>query len=199
MLFSQDILQQSPGASIVFDVKCSNKLSALIRECNGEPIMCKTGHAHVRKALQEENAILGGEFSGHIFFNDRRKGFDDGLYAAARLLQLLSTTYKSLHVLLAEFDSCAHTGEIRIPVAESSKFQLMREIEESCEFKGARVQRLDGLRVEYPQGWGLIRASNTSGNLTLRFEAEDQNILGYIKQTFKYKLAPLIPNIEEYL
>jgi len=199
MLFSQDILQQSPGSSIVFDVKCSNKLSALIRECNGEPIMCKTGHAHVRNALHEENAVLGGEFSGHIFFNDRRKGFDDGLYAAARLLQLLSTTYKSLHVLLAEFDSCAHTGEIRIPVAETSKFQLMREIEESCEFKGAKVQRLDGLRVEYPQGWGLIRASNTSGNLTLRFEAEDQNILGYIKQTFKYKLAPLIPNIEEYL
>ena len=199
MLFSQDILQQSPGASIVFDVKCSNKLSALIRECNGEPIMCKTGHVHVRKALNEENAILGGEFSGHIFFNDRRKGFDDGLYAAARLLQLLSTTYKSLDVLLADFDSCAYTGEILIPVEENSKFHLMRKIEESCEFKGARVQRLDGLRVEYPQGWGLIRASNTSGNLTLRFEADDHNILGYIKQTFKFKLAPLIPNIEEYL
>ncbi len=199
MLFSQDILQQSPGASIVFDVKCSNKLSALIREYNGEPIMCKTGHAHVRKALHEENAILGGEFSGHIFFNDRRKGFDDGLYAAARLLQLLSTTYKSLDALLAEFESCAYTGEILIPVEENLKFQLMKKIEESCEFKGARVRRLDGLRVEYPQGWGLIRASNTSGNLTLRFEADDHNILGYIKQTFKYKLAPLIPNIEEYL
>ena len=199
MLFARDILQTSPGASIVYDVKSSQKLAEIIRQNKGEPVMCKTGHSHVRKAVQEVNAPLGGEFSGHIFFNDRRKGFDDGLYAAARLLEILTATYKNLDQLLDELDSSVYTGEILIPVNEQDKFALMRQIANECEFKGTRIMRLDGLRVEYPQGWGLIRASNTSANLTLRFEADDHNILGYIKQTFKYKLSGLIPNIEDYL
>ena len=199
MLFARDVLQTSPGASIVYDVKSSQKLAEIIRQNKGEPVMCKTGHSLGRNAVQEENAPLGGEFSGHIFFNDRRKGFDDGLYAAARLLEILTATYKNLDQLLDELDSSVYTGEILMPVNEQDKFALMRQITNECEFKGTRITRLDGLRVEYPQGWGLIRASNTSANLTLRFEADDHNILGYIKQTFKYKLSGLIPNIEDYL
>ncbi len=199
MLFAQDILQSSPGQSIVYDVKSSQKLVDIIKANKGEPVMCKTGHAHVRKAVQEVNAPLGGEFSGHIFFTDRREGFDDGLYAAARLLEILTATYKNLDQLLDELDPSVYTGEILIPVPDDEKFALMQRISEECEFKGARITRLDGLRVEYPQGWGLVRASNTSANLTLRFEAEDHNILGYIRQTFKYKLAALIPNIEDFL
>ncbi len=199
MLFSRDVLENAPGASIVFDVKSSQNLAAVIREYKGQPVMCRTGHAHVRKAVSETNAPLGGEFSGHIFFNDRRKCFDDGLYAGARLLEILSTTFKTLDHLLEELNSGVYTAEILIPVADNEKFFLITKIADECEFKGSRINRLDGLRVEYPQGWGLVRASNTSANLTLRFEADDHNVLGHIKQTFKYKLSKFIPNIEDYL
>ena len=199
MLFASDVLQNANGAPIVYDVKSSQHLAKVIQTNKGVPILCKTGHAHVREAVQENNALLGGEFSGHIFFNDRRECFDDGLYAAARLLEILSATYKTLDQLLDALDIRAFTGEILIPVRDDEKFALMARIADECEFRGSRINRLDGLRVEYPQGWGLIRASNTSANLTLRFEADDHNLLGHIKQTFKFKLSGFIPDIEEYL
>ena len=199
MLFATDVLQNADGAPIIYDVKSSQSLAEVIQKHKGIPILCKTGHAHVREAVQENNALLGGEFSGHIFFNDRRKCFDDGLYAAARLLEILTATYKSLDQLLDTMDIRAFTGEILIPVQDDKKFALMSQIANECEFRGSRINRLDGLRVEYPQGWGLVRASNTSPNLTLRFEADDHNVLGHIKQTFKFKLSRFIPDIEEYL
>ena len=199
MLFATDVLQNHDGAPIIYDVKSSQNLAEVIQKHKGIPILCKTGHAHVREAVQENNALLGGEFSGHIFFNDRRKCFDDGLYAAARLLEILTATYKSLDQLLDTMDIRAFTGEILIPVQDDKKFALMSQIANECEFRGSRINRLDGLRVEYPQGWGLVRASNTSPNLTLRFEADDHNVLGHIKQTFKFKLSRFIPDIEEYL
>ena len=199
MLFAEDVLQNASGAPIVYDVKSSQNLVEVIQKNKGVPILCKTGHAHVREAVQDNNAPLGGEFSGHIFFNDRRKCFDDGLYAAARLLEILTATYKTLDQLFDELDIRAFTGEILIPVQDDEKFALMARIADECEFRGSRINRLDGLRVEYPQGWGLVRASNTSANLTLRFEADDHNVLGHIKQTFKFKLSRFIPDIEAYL
>ena len=199
MLFATDVLQNADGAPIIYDVKSSQNLAEVIQKHKGIPILCKTGHAHVREAVQENNALLGGEFSGHIFFNDRRKCFDDGLYAAARLLEILTATYKTLDQLFDELDIRAFTGEILIPVQDDEKFALMARIADECEFRGSRINRLDGLRVEYPQGWGLVRASNTSANLTLRFEADDHNVLGHIKQTFKFKLSRFIPDIEAYL
>jgi phosphomannomutase/phosphoglucomutase len=199
MIFARDILARKPGSDIIFDVKSSKRLPELIRRYSGRPVMCKTGHAHVRKQVHDNNAPVGGEFSGHIFFNDRWKGFDDGLYAAVRLLEVLSDLGQSLDQVLDELESSASTPEILIPISESEKFDLMQTLTAGCQFDQAQVITIDGLRVEYSFGWGLIRASNTSANLTLRFEADDDSGLNQVKQKFRQELAPFINNIEDYI
>lgn len=201
MIFARDILARNPGADIVFDVKSSKRLAETVRKHSGRPVMCKTGHAHVRKAVHHNNAPLGGEFSGHIFFNDRWKGFDDGVYAAARLLEILCAQqdYQTLDSIVAEFSNSSYTPEILIPVDEAEKFSLIDTLVAGCQFNGAQVITLDGLRVEYSSGWGLIRASNTSANLTLRFEADDDKSLEDIRQRFQRELAPFINHIEDYI
>ena len=199
MIFARDILARKPGSDIIFDVKSSKRLPELIRSCSGRPVMCKTGHAHVRKQVHDNSAPLGGEFSGHIFFNDRWKGFDDGLYAAVRLLEVLSDLRLNLDEVLDQLQGSVYTPEILIPIGESEKFELMKTLECGCQFAGAQVITIDGLRVEYSFGWGLIRASNTSANLTLRFEAEDEQGVDRVKQEFRRELAPFINNIEDYI
>ena len=199
MIFARDILARKPGSDIIFDVKSSKRLPEIIRSCSGRPVMCKTGHAHVRKQVHDNNAPLGGEFSGHIFFNDRWKGFDDGLYAAVRLLEILSDLGLGLDEVLDELQGSIYTPEILIPVDEAEKFELIKTLEAGCQFAGAQVITIDGLRVEYSYGWGLIRASNTSANLTLRFEADDESGLDRVKQEFCRELAPFINNIEDYI
>ena len=199
MIFARDILARKPGSDIIFDVKSSKRLPELIRSCSGRPVMCKTGHAHVRKQVHDNSAPLGGEFSGHIFFNDRWKGFDDGLYAAVRLLEVLSDLRLDLDEVLDQLQGSVYTPEILIPIGESEKFELMKTLECGCQFAGAQVITIDGLRVEYSFGWGLIRASNTSANLTLRFEAEDKQGVDRVKQEFRRELAPFINNIEDYI
>ncbi|MBT7374423.1 MAG: phosphomannomutase/phosphoglucomutase [Porticoccaceae bacterium] len=201
MIFARDILLRHPGADIVFDVKSSKRLTEIVRKYSGRPVMCKTGHSHVRRAVQDNNAPVGGEFSGHIFFNDRWKGFDDGLYAAVRLLEILcaESPDKTLDTLVAEFETSSYSPEILIPVDESEKFSLMKTLAAGCQFKGAQIITLDGLRVEYPNGWGLVRASNTSASLTLRFEADDDGSLEQIKQLFRNELSPFINNIEDFI
>ena len=203
MIFARDILSRSPGAGIVFDVKSSKRLAQMIGKNSGRPIMCKTGHSHVRKAVQHNNAPLGGEFSGHIFFNDRWKGFDDGLYAASRLLEVLclqrDRADKTLDQIINKFDTSSYSPEILIPVAEDEKFELMQALLSGCQFSGAQIISVDGLRVEYRKGWGLIRASNTSANLTLRFEGDDDASLEQVKKTFRRELLPFINQIEDYI
>ena len=199
MIFARDILARKPGSDIIFDVKSSKRLPELIRSHSGRPVMCKTGHAHVRKQVHDNNAPVGGEFSGHIFFNDRWKGFDDGLYAAVRLLEVLSDLGQSLDEILDELPSSVYTPEILIPISEGEKFDLMQTLAAGCQFSQAQVITIDGLRVEYSFGWGLIRASNTSANLTLRFEADNENGLEQVKQEFRRELAPFINNIEDYI
>jgi phosphomannomutase/phosphoglucomutase len=199
MIFAEDILRQHPKTKVVFDVKSSNRLSQLITNNGGVPVMCKTGHSHVRRAVNQSGALIGGEFSGHIFFNDRWHGFDDGIYAAMRLLEILSDTDKDLDEMINEFSPCAHTPEILIPVSETEKFKLMDNITSQCHFLDAKVNTIDGLRVEYAQGWGLIRASNTSAYLTMRFEAENHEELARIKKLFVTELTPFINNVEDYL
>jgi len=199
MIFARDILARKPGSDIIFDVKSSKRLPELIRRYSGRPVMCKTGHAHVRKQVHDNNAPIGGEFSGHIFFNDRWKGFDDGLYAAVRLLEVLSDLGQSLDEVLDELHGSVYTPEILIPISEDEKFELMQTLASGCQFAQAQVITIDGLRVEYSFGWGLIRASNTSANLTLRFEADDENGLNQVKQAFRQELAPFINNIEDYI
>jgi phosphomannomutase/phosphoglucomutase len=199
MIFAEDILRQNPKTKVVFDVKSSNRLSQLISDNGGVPVMCKTGHSHVRRAVNQTGALVGGEFSGHIFFNDRWHGFDDGIYAAMRLLEILSDSDKDLDEILKEFTPCADTPEILIPVLETEKFKLIDNITSQCHFLGAKVNTIDGLRVEYAQGWGLIRASNTSAYLTMRFEAENREELARIKKLFVTELTPFINNVEDYL
>ena len=198
MIFARDVLARNPGSDIVFDVKSSKRLAELIRQHSGCPVMCKTGHAHVRKQVHDNDAPLGGEFSGHIFFNDRWKGFDDGLYAAVRLLEILSALGQTLDQVIDGLESSVSTPEILIPVKEEEKFSLMQTLATNCHFAQAHIVTLDGLRVEYPYGWGLIRASNTSANLTLRFEADDDDSLEMIKLAFQNALNPYINNMEDY-
>ena len=201
MIFAREILQRNPGADIVFDVKSSKRLAETVRQHSGRPVMCKTGHSHVRRAVHQNRAPLGGEYSGHIFFNDRWNGFDDGLYAAVRLLEILCAEEqpRSLDSIINEFDSSCYTPEILIPVDEAEKFSLMATLAAGCQFEGGEIITLDGLRVEYANGWGLIRASNTSANLTLRFEADNHQSLAEIKQRFSNELSPFINNMENYL
>jgi phosphomannomutase/phosphoglucomutase len=199
MIFAEDILRQHPKTKVVFDVKSSNRLNQLITDNGGVPVMCKTGHSHVRRAVNQTGALIGGEFSGHIFFNDRWHGFDDGIYAAMRLLEILSGSDQGLDEFLKEFSPCADTPEILIPVSEAEKFKLIDKITSQCNFLGAKVNTIDGLRVEYAHGWGLIRASNTSAYLTMRFEAENGEELARIKKLFVTELTPFINNVEDYL
>ncbi len=199
MIFARDILSRQPGADIVFDVKSSSRLADIIRLHKGNPVMCKTGHAHVRKQVQDNNAPLGGEFSGHIFFNDRWRGFDDGLYAAVRLLEILCERRQTLDEIIDELETSVSTAEILLPISEDEKFELMRTLTAGCQFPQAHVICLDGLRVEYANGWGLIRASNTSANLTLRFEADDESAMAEVKTVFRRELSPFINNIKEYI
>ncbi|MGB1327859.1 MAG: phosphomannomutase/phosphoglucomutase [Porticoccaceae bacterium] len=203
MIFARDILKTKPNTEIVFDVKSSFRLKQLVTELSGTPVICKTGHSHVRKAVEQTGALVGGEFSGHIFFNDRWHGFDDGLYASVRLLEILANSdlepKLALEKMIADFKPSAYTPEILIPVAESEKFALMEELISNCNFKDAIINTIDGLRVEYPLGWGLIRASNTSANLTMRFEAENHDELARIKKLFSRALAPFINQMDQYL
>ena len=203
MIFARDILEKNPNTDIVFDVKSSFRLQQLVKELSGNPVMCKTGHSHVRSAVEQTGALVGGEFSGHIFFNDRWHGFDDGLYASIRLLEILANCdlapKQALEKMINGFKPSAYTPEILIPVVEAEKFALMKKLITYCNFKDAIINTIDGLRVEYPLGWGLIRASNTSANLTLRFEADNKDELARIKKLFRHQLAPFINQVDQYL
>ena len=203
MIFAREILHRHPNTDIVFDVKSSFRLQQLVSELSGNPVMCKTGHSHIRSAVQRTGALVGGEYSGHIFFNDRWHGFDDGLYASIRLLEILANCdmapKPALEKMVDHFKPSAYTPEILIPVTESQKFALMAQLITHCTFRDAIINTIDGLRVEYPLGWGLIRASNTSANLTMRFEADNDVELERIKKCFNHELKPFINHVDQYL
>ncbi len=185
MLFARDVVSRNPGADVVFDVKCSRNLASVISESGGRPVLWKTGHAYMKEKMLETGALLGGEFSGHIFFGERWFGFDDGMYAAARLAEILSTCGESLDEALSSLPSAVNTPEILVPVEEHYKFQLMDAIIAAADFPDGRVNTLDGLRVDFADGWGLLRASNTGPALTARFEAEDEAALEAVKTRFR--------------
>jgi len=193
MIFARDVIGRYPETDIVFDVKSTRRLSNLINNYGGHPVMWKTGHSNIRRKISETGAPLGGEFSGHLFFNDRWFGFDDGLYAAARLIEIIDQREQSLEEIVAGFETSVATPELRIAVAENQKFALVDKLAESI-FPLAKRITIDGLRLEYPEGWALIRASNTSAHLTLRFEADDQQMLSRLQHQLKQKLIPLLPD-----
>lgn len=196
MIYAQDVVSRNPGADVVFDVKCSRNLTQLITRHGGRPVLWKTGHAFMKEKMLETGALLGGEFSGHMFFGERWYGFDDGMYAAARLAEILSTQGDSLDDAIAEFPTTVNTPEILIPVAEENKFALIEKIVRNADFSSGKVNTMDGIRVDFNDGWGLLRASNTSPALTARFEADTEETLEDIKAEFRAQVALVDPALE---
>lgn len=188
MAFAMDILPDNPGACVVFDVKSSHHLARIISANGGVPVMCKSGHSFVKQKLAETDAVLGGEFSAHLFFKHRWFGFDDGIYAAARFLELMSKYDASADSLLERLPGSCSTPELFIPVEEAHKFALMETLKQQLAFDGANINLLDGVRADFANGWGLVRASNTTANLVLRFEADDEAALAAIQQQFRNAL-----------
>ena len=196
MLYAQDFLSRNPGADVVFDVKCSRLLSTLITDYGGRPVLCRTGHAFMKQKMQETGALLGGEFSGHMFFGERWYGFDDGIYAAGRLAEIISTHGYNLDSAVATLPATSSTPEIIIPVADDYKFELANRIVNNTDFPSGKVNTLDGLRVDFSNGWGLVRASNTGPALTARFEADTPENLKKIQDEFRTQIAKIDPAIE---
>jgi phosphomannomutase/phosphoglucomutase len=196
MLYAQDVLSRNPGADVVFDIKCSRHLTQLVSRYGGRPILWKTGHAFMRQKLIETGALLGGEFSGHIYFGERWFGFDDGMYASARLAEIVSGAGTDLASLLSDFPNTENTPEILIPVSDDKKFKLMARLASEGDFSPGKVNNLDGIRVDYNDGWGLLRASNTVPALVARFEANDADAIERIKQQFREQLAAVEPGLD---
>jgi len=199
MLLAKDILKNSPQAKIIFDVKCTNRLKDVILGYGGEPIMSPTGHFHIKKMLRKTNAHLAGEMSGHIFFNDDWYGFDDAHYSGFRLIKILIENESELSELLGEFPDGFTTPEINLDVDEDKKFQIVDEFKKSASFENASVSMLDGLRVEYEDGWGLLRASNTTPKLVLRFEGTSQKSLDGIIRKFDEEFQKVHPNLDKII
>jgi len=195
MLFAADVLARNPGAQIIFDVKSTRNLYAWIRRHGGEPLLWKTGHSLVKAKMRETGALLAGEMSGHVFFKERWYGFDDGLYAGARLLEYLSGQ-ADLDATLHELPDSVNTPELHIPMREGEPHRLIAALRASARFEGAReVIDIDGLRVEYADGFGLMRASNTTPVIVLRFEADDAAALGRIQTDFRRVLHGADPTL----
>ena len=191
MLFIKDVLSRSPGADIVFDVKSTRHLGGLITNYGGRPIMWKTGHSPMKAKMKETGALLGGEYSGHIFIKDRWYGFDDGMYAATRLVEILSLQDQSLDQLFNEFPKSISVPEIRIDVDDQKKFVIIEQLKAKGVFDEANINKMDGIRADFAEGWGLIRASNTGPQITLRFEADSNSSLKRIKNIFARELAKI--------
>lgn len=188
MLYAADVLKRNKGATIVYDVKCSSHLAEVIEAAGGHAKMCPTGHSVVKKIMKQQQAALAGEMSGHLFFKDRWYGFDDALYSACRLLEILSQSSQTISEQFAAVPNSINTPEIKIPILDEEKFSFMQRFSEQAHFPDARLIDIDGLRVEFAKGWGLLRASNTTPCLVARFEAEDLAILNKIQALFKTQL-----------
>ena len=195
MLFAKELLATQPGADVLFDVKCSRDLISVITSNGGRPIMTKTGHSFLKQGLEQTGALLAGEMSGHFFFKDRWGGFDDGLYAAARFLEILANNYGATSdELFAQFPERCSTPEIQIYVDDQAKVSLMQTlISQNKDLAGANINTTDGLRIEFGFGWGVVRASNTGSYLVARFEANDEEGLQKVKNTFKELLQKADP------
>ncbi|WP_053981638.1 phosphomannomutase/phosphoglucomutase [Marinagarivorans algicola] len=191
MLFAKDILSRNPGADVVYDVKCTRSINAIVTQFGGRPIMWKTGHAPMKAKIAETGALLGGEYSGHIFIKERWFGFDDGIYVAARLAEIVSLIGDTLDNIFEEFPELPHTNEILVPSSDGAKFGIIEALKESADFKEAKITTLDGIRVDFAYGWGIVRASNTSPNLTLRAEAQNDAQLHDIKALLTRELRKI--------
>ena len=185
MLYAIDILTRNPGGQIIYDVKSTRNLDKVIRDHGGEPLMWKTGHSFIKAKIRESGALLAGEMSGHIFINERWYGFDDGLYAGARLLEVLAKDDRSSTEMFAALPDSVNTPEINIQMREGEPPAFMNQLLENAHFEGASVSTIDGLRADFDDGWGLVRSSNTTPVLVLRFEADNDEALARIMGDFR--------------
>jgi len=195
MLFARDVLARAPGAQIIYDVKCSQLLDCDIVQHGGRPLMWKSGHALLKSKLRETGAPLAGEFSGHFFFNDRWYGFDDGIYAAARLLELLSQDERKPAQQFALLPNAVATPELRVPLQAGEPARVMTEVIAHFPPHPGKTTTMDGLRVDFDDGWGLVRASNTLPCLMFRFEAHNETRLREIAGLFKAAVTAAAPGI----
>jgi len=188
MLYAADVLERKPGALIIFDIKSSSNLEHFIKQHGGEPLMWKTGHSFIKAKMKETGAELAGEMSGHIFFKERWFGFDDGLYSAARMLEILSKRNQPSSEVFAELPDSINTPELQIMFEEGEHYKFMDQFKQDANFEDADILAIDGMRVNYPEGWGLIRPSNTTPCLVLRFEANSQAVLDDIQARFRHEI-----------
>ena len=196
MLFAGDVLSRRPGAEIIFDVKCSGLLAEHIARLGGRPVMWKTGHSLIKSKLRQTGAPLAGEMSGHIFFADRWYGFDDAIYSAARLVEILVGIGEPSSRVFAQLPAARSTPELRIRVGEGGQVRLVDSLLAGDHFPGAKKTTIDGLRVDYPDGWGLARASNTEPCLVVRFEGRDDDSLQRITDEFRQVLLSIDASLE---
>ena len=195
MLFAKDVLTRNPGAAIIYDVKCTGHLAKVILNHGGSPIMWKTGHSFIKAKMQETDAALAGEMSGHFFFGERWYGFDDGIYAAARLLEILAAEPGLITEILMDLPDSVSTPEIKIEMEEGDNYAFMESFKGRAQFEGARITNIDGIRADYEDGWGLVRCSNTTPSLVLRFDANSEEGLQRIKEVFTKELLAVRPDL----
>ena len=191
MLFAADVLSRNPGAEIIFDIKSTRNLFSWIRSHGGKPTLWETGHSLVKAKMRETGALLAGEMSGHVFFKERWYGFDDGLYTGARLLEILASDIeqRTPEQIFAALPNGVSTPELKIDMADGARF--MANFSKQAHFQDARVTTIDGIRADWPDGWGLVRASNTTPTLVLRFDADDADALSRIEAVFRTQLLEL--------
>ena len=197
MLFAKDVLSRNPGATIIYDIKCSSNLRTVIEEEGGKPLMWKTGHSLIKEKMKETNALLAGEMSGHIFFKERWYGFDDALYSAARLLEIVAAQVRQPRVVFSSLPDSVNTPELKIDMQEGEHFKFIELLKEKASvFTDAQITLIDGIRVDYKDAWGLVRASNTTPCLVLRFEGQNKKAMAQVQDKFREVLTSIRSDIK---
>lgn len=196
MLYAQDVLSRNPGAEIIYDIKCTTNLHKIIEQAGGKATMWKTGHSFVKAKLKQSGAALAGEMSGHIFFKERWYGFDDATYTASRLLEILAKDVRPADDIFNALPDSINTPELNMDTAEGENHPLVDKLIQTADFPNAKITTIDGLRVDFEDGFGLVRASNTTPCLVFRFEATNENGLRRIQDDFRKLLKTQIPDAE---
>ncbi|MCF6211776.1 MAG: phosphomannomutase/phosphoglucomutase [Gammaproteobacteria bacterium] len=196
MLYARDVISRNPGAEIIYDIKCTSHLARVIEEAGGKPLMWKTGHSFIKAKLKETGDLLAGEMSGHIFFKERWYGFDDALYTAARLLEILAADGRPADEIFNALPDSINTPELKLHTPEGENHALMERLQAAASFPDARITTIDGIRADFSDGFGLVRASNTTPCLVIRFEAEDAAGLARIQGEFRQLILSQAPEAE---
>jgi phosphomannomutase/phosphoglucomutase len=196
MLLAMDVLDRVPGATIVYDVKCTGHLAKVIEAAGGKAIMYKTGHSLIKSYMKEIGSPFAGEMSGHFFFGERWYGVDDGIYAAARLLEILAGTEEPPEAILNSLPSSYSTPELKVEMSEGENHRFIDEMQAKTRFEGAKVSTIDGIRADFEDGWGLVRASNTTPILVVRFDGESEKALERIKNVFRARMLEVNPDLD---